>query len=1048
SGKTVIGELCILRNLRLFENERSVYICPMKAIVNERYKSWKQKFEKLFKKKVIELTGECNVNKESLKNSNIIICTPEKLDVISRNWSRKEIIKNINLIIFDEIHLLGQENRGGVIEVLVNRFKDIEQKLNKRIRLVGLTTVITSVDDLMSWMNVKEPYMFNFPSSCRQIPCETHILGFTQKAYCARMSVMNKNVYEYINQYAQIKNVLIFVSSRRQTRLTAYDIIYLNISGGNLKFLHTEQLLKDPKHFNFLKDLYQNLSKKENKHRSNTNDHNWQNKPNINDDNEHNKYKSTNNIHTTDHSLYFYRENTTNSLHTRTKNTHTTDNLMQSTCTKHEQFEQLLYLKSMKIKNLSDQEKEDIENLFFQNFLNAIENADLKEVLKYGIGIHHAGLNESDKNIVEYLFLNKIIQILVCTSTLAWGINLPAYLVIIKGNEYYDAKTKKYKDITNTDLLQMIGRAGRPQFDNKALAVLLVQENKKNAIKNFLYHPMNIESNLIENLNEHVNAEICSNVIKTNEDFFNYVTNSYYFKRVFSNPSYYIKETQYVQLFENYQLSLQAKKTIYNHLNQIITNTIDFLKNNKCIRVVQEYSLLKYYPTPLAYIASMYYVKCETVYFFYEQIKKTYPCTNKNDLDIISALFINENGETLDGFVLGQEEQTVDKKQLDHSIQLIEGIENKSKHGDNERVDNELVNNEQVNNERFDNNPLNNELTFYELFELIAQAKEFDDVPLRHNEDNYNVKLSKYFPLDINMNMPNVKTYLLLLSRLYKCKFETVDYHIDLKLVLDQIARVINAFIDICLLFYKYKYIKTLILIFQCINQKITPDKNSLYIIKNINDYQISKLKELQIYNIKQLIQFDYFFLHSLNLFDDEQLSYIFNIPVVTANVKVYCTIVEDTAESNNTNSDENGVTNANMGNCNNNVNGGNKKTITVPIIKYDNNKEKYFFKIKHYEHNEIVIKIFFSIRNKVDKQVNSLPTQPPNVQWYSIFHDSTENKSIFIKRFNSAHAQKTSTVSFMLEDIEKGNFDFTIYIHNDTYYGLDDEIHLQLQVE
>jgi len=57
---------------------------------------------------------------------------------------------------------------------------------------------------------------------------------------------------------------------------------------------------------------------------------------------------------------------------------------------------------------------------------------NLKLTLAFGIGLHHAGLNEKDRTLVEELFCNQKIQILIATSTLAWGVNLPAHLVIVK----------------------------------------------------------------------------------------------------------------------------------------------------------------------------------------------------------------------------------------------------------------------------------------------------------------------------------------------------------------------------------------------------------------------------------------------------------------------------------------------------------------------------------------------------------------------------------------------------------------------------------------
>lgn len=61
-----------------------------------------------------------------------------------------------------------------------------------------------------------------------------------------------------------------------------------------------------------------------------------------------------------------------------------------------------------------------------------IECAELKELLPYGFAIHHAGLSKDDRTLVEDLFADRNIQVLVSTATLAWGVNLPAHAVIIK----------------------------------------------------------------------------------------------------------------------------------------------------------------------------------------------------------------------------------------------------------------------------------------------------------------------------------------------------------------------------------------------------------------------------------------------------------------------------------------------------------------------------------------------------------------------------------------------------------------------------------------
>jgi replicative superfamily II helicase len=72
--------------------------------------------------------------------------------------------------------------------------------------------------------------------------------------------------------------------------------------------------------------------------------------------------------------------------------------------------------------------------------LNEVQDTNLKQTLTFGIGMHHAGLVQKDKQIMEHLFVENKIQILVATSTLAWGVNFPAKLVIIKGTEFFDPK--------------------------------------------------------------------------------------------------------------------------------------------------------------------------------------------------------------------------------------------------------------------------------------------------------------------------------------------------------------------------------------------------------------------------------------------------------------------------------------------------------------------------------------------------------------------------------------------------------------------------------
>jgi activating signal cointegrator complex subunit 3 len=185
-----------------------------------------------------------------------------------------------------------------------------------------------------------------------------------------------------------------------------------------------------------------------------------------------------------------------------------------------------------------------------------VKDENLRHTLNFGVGMHHAGLAEEDRKIVEDLFVKKKIQVLVTTSTLAWGVNFPARLVIVKGTEFFDPKVRRYVDFPLTDLLQMIGRAGRPQFDETGYACVFVHEEKKNFYKKFLYEPFPVESSLSGQIVDHLNAEISSGTLLTRQNCVDYLTWTYFFRRLTKNPAYYKLKSANAEDLNAYMLAM------------------------------------------------------------------------------------------------------------------------------------------------------------------------------------------------------------------------------------------------------------------------------------------------------------------------------------------------------------------------------------------------------------------------------------------------------------------------------------------------------------
>ena len=76
--------------------------------------------------------------------------------------------------------------------------------------------------------------------------------------------------------------------------------------------------------------------------------------------------------------------------------------------------------------------------------------------------------------------------------SLCWSLSVSCHLVVIMDTQYYTGKFHAYHDYPITDVMQMIGRASRPNLDSDAKCVLMCQSSKKNMFKKFLYEPLPI----------------------------------------------------------------------------------------------------------------------------------------------------------------------------------------------------------------------------------------------------------------------------------------------------------------------------------------------------------------------------------------------------------------------------------------------------------------------------------------------------------------------------------------------------------------------------
>ncbi|HLC90233.1 MAG TPA: DEAD/DEAH box helicase [Candidatus Nanoarchaeia archaeon] len=144
SGKTLVASMAICNQLK---QGKAIYVVPLKALANEKFKEFKRLLEKTEYKTTISI-GDIDSPSPYLANYDLIILTSEKLDSLLRH--KADWIYYIKTIIVDEIHLLNDPTRGPTLEIILTLLKTIISP-----QIIGLSATIGNPKELAKWLGAE-----------------------------------------------------------------------------------------------------------------------------------------------------------------------------------------------------------------------------------------------------------------------------------------------------------------------------------------------------------------------------------------------------------------------------------------------------------------------------------------------------------------------------------------------------------------------------------------------------------------------------------------------------------------------------------------------------------------------------------------------------------------------------------------------------------------------------------------------------------------------------------------------------------------------------
>ena len=453
TGKTALAQLRIVDTLK--KRQKVIFISPYKAIAEEK----RQDFE-YYNKYGWSSISSANPNetKDNIDYSkfNLISMTYEKFDSVLNNarfvngW-----LKRVGLLVVDEAHMISDGERGPTLESSITKVITL---FDKKIKILMLSAVLPNVESVANWINAKYG-----TSNWRPVDLQ---VGFALYSSNSKINQTNKknplysNLEKIIKSELEPKEILVKYGS-----LNAISKI-INSTNFRNKTIETEENRKEIVSTDnaLLEKTYVAASTYNSKiGNKNIKENSIATSASLNSIYKVLEYEQK--AKDIENPLWFLAEQTikdNGQVLIFATDRATTESIASKMA---------FLMKNSKDfhKYLSSTDIAEIENNFISKM--KVKDEKLISAMTNGVAFHHAGLDLQKRKLVEDAYKSGKIKILLSTTTLIAGVNLPATLVIFDSLSFWNGTNKQ--TMAKRDFLNGCGRAGRPGFETRGRALFM-----------------------------------------------------------------------------------------------------------------------------------------------------------------------------------------------------------------------------------------------------------------------------------------------------------------------------------------------------------------------------------------------------------------------------------------------------------------------------------------------------------------------------------------------------------------------------------------------
>lgn len=236
---TLIDAVLELAIVQMISNDSSnsqkvIYLSPTKALCNERYVDWKDRFGPLGVS-VKQWTGDVDGELSDLKSADIITTTPEKWHSTTKRWRDKEqmkVARAVGLVLIDEAHHINDPTRGATLEAVVSRMKTMNDGKAQSIRFIAVSATIPNITDLAEWLGSGTEQQIaishEFGDEYRPVPLDIFVEPISEGSKFVPFvfdNQLNKYIATFIQKYnPELRPTLVFCATRKSAKEAAHAL--------------------------------------------------------------------------------------------------------------------------------------------------------------------------------------------------------------------------------------------------------------------------------------------------------------------------------------------------------------------------------------------------------------------------------------------------------------------------------------------------------------------------------------------------------------------------------------------------------------------------------------------------------------------------------------------------------------------------------------------------------------------------------------------------------------------------------------------------------